>query len=147
MRKRIEAKVAELQKELQRWAEEQEVIKRGEQIVLSFNIEGAPSLIQDMSMDDFFSVNRLVSFGVAHPLAVRISKYIGYYEQYWDHSTSPPTDTRLHNSVGEFIAQPDPINTFFRIPNLGRKCIKEVIRVLRESGFNLEGPKWESPRL
>ena len=138
----IEEKAIELQQQLEEWVKENALLQVGERLAFSLQIEGIPLVVHDrnasywdMKPDEFFSVDRVVSFGLSHSNATRIHRVMHYLmAPYYD----PPAP---FNTMRDFITYCN-VRRLLNEPNMGPKNLREIIRILEQSGFPVDNPKW-----
>lgn len=137
MRDKILAeKASALQAELEAWAMEQNVLKVGERLLFSLRIgkavlvarEEAQQLLE-MEPVKFFSIKRLTDVGAPHSLASRASRAIKF------ESIMESPDKHIH-TMREWLEVYDS-ESIKRIPNLGKKSLEWMIRLIHESGLQL----------
>ena len=142
----IAEKKESLLRELISWAEANDILKPGECLLFSLQVGiGSAGLrnvsnVYEMNAREFFSTDRLCSFGVSHSIAVRISNVI---KNGWYWNAERTEQINYYENMRDFLALYASAYDLMHIPNLGKKCVKEMIIVMRKNGFLLEGPKWK----
>ena len=92
-----------------------------------------------MNVADFFSEVRLLAIGTPHQLAVRAANGIAH-DWVWGGGRKRLTDTM---NMQEFL---DVYGSreLLRVPNLGKKSVTWMVRLMREEGLPLSDPKWNT---
>ncbi len=137
--KLLNEKANAIQTELEAWAKEHNVLKAGEQLFFSLRISEVPLVahekvneLLEMKPEEFFSIKRLVDMGAPRPLATRASHAVKWncYK-----GAGHNMEVCIH-TVREWLETYDT-ERVKRIPNLGKKSLEWIIRLMNENGIHL----------
>ncbi len=136
-----------VQRAFDEWAAKSGVlpIGVGECVVVSFRVEkpvrtrrSDSRKLLEMNVVDFFSVARLVQIGAPHALAVRAASCIETDWTWEDGQRKRAANTLTMREFLDAYSRQE----MMRIPNLGKKSIAWVIRLMREDGLPLSDSRW-----
>ena len=139
----VDEKSKSIQETLKKWAEEQDFLKPGEQLVFTLEIQNIKlvtrarrqSVDLDMLVFDYFDHNRLAEAGVPSNVALRMHNAIRNYAynpiagEPWDYSTT---------TVHEYLKIFSTWAVWARIPNFGRVCRNNLGFLFHEAGIALK---------
>lgn len=136
----LAAKAAELSKDLQAWAAE--ILGPGEQLVISFRVLDIPLIVQEDEMSilnlpymEFFTVERLQAFEGSSATVTRAHNCLFYYRDDIREESKKDGEPTLR----DFLAVVN-VTELLRFPNVGRKSVTLIQRVLQDANLSLKDP-------
>ncbi len=140
---KIEKKAAQLQKELEAWAKDNNVLNAGERLVFTLEVEKVatverhrsktPEEVLSMLASQFFSETNLARLGVPKAqIRGRIIRMMGYEIEYLQKEKS-----RENISLGELLERLPTQGKIMRLRNMGLKCAENIAMALAAHGVHL----------
>ena len=139
----FEEKVDEVQKMLIVWADATGILAPGEQIKFSMYIDGVPTVVQEedkhpnameqMHPEQFFAHDRLLEAGATPGIVSRILNSVRIECMPWG---GEPAITTMQ----EFLKKRNSdVASLMRTPNLGRKSVLPMVKLILEAGLSIDG--------
>ena len=140
------SKAQAIQQELEAWANEHGILGPGERIVFTMQIENFATVVQnsaaqywDLNPLKFFSFDRIEGFDIPHAQAVRIANAILNELSYRNREQNESRIETMRDFLDNYS-----LSKLLRFPNFGKKSLRSMVRMMRASGFPLDGPKWNA---